>query len=1263
MNASQKLDHYLDSFRARLRKLTLLQGAAVVTFTLLVLSTIGAWFSADAGFAANTTNVFRIILILGIAAVAVRFLVDPLQKLKQGVSGQVEARVPEFNGRVATYAQEKSSNNPFVDLLAEDALKISSVYPVEEQVAPRELQLAGGALAAAAILFLYLLIAGPNFLNYGMRNLLAGWAFSDLLPPQTITVTPGDESVRRGANVRVTAVMAGFEPDEATIHITMMDGNAQDVAMVQSPLGFEFTFFSMQQDMSYYVSSSGGLRSPEYDISVLDVPGIESLSLTYNYPEWTERDPETFTQGDVRALVDTRVALTVTTTAPLPAGELVLNSTGQPLAIAGNNGSSEFTVTQEGEYYLAAIVGGEHVRISDDYFIRLTEDGKPVIEIVKPGGDYNASNIEEVKLNVTATDDYGINALALKYSVNGGEFQTIDLTEANSREINAEYLMMLENMKSRATQAVTANVGQFNIQLTDEEPAAGAAAPSDPVVGPGATASGGSGEEQAAGAGDEIPLQPGDLITYYAEGSDRSSTVRTDMFFINVQPYNRRYSQSQLSGGGGGGGGGGQQQDEISQRQRQIIVSTWNLIRDKQEDDTNEQVDINSKLLSDLQLTLAEQAATLAERTRARQLDGDPQIEEFVNNMEQAVQRMHPASEELAAVNLDEAIQPAQEALQYLLRAESVFNDITITQQQGGGGGGGGGRAQQDLAEMFELEMDLELNQYETGNQASQQSQQEEAEDIMKQLDELAKRQEQLANNLRNQQQLTDAQRWQQEMLRREAEELQEQLNQLQRQQQNGQQQSGQQQANSGQQQGQQQGGQQGQQGQPGQPGQGGQQGQQGGEQQNGESGEQVAQSELQRRMESAIRAMNQASEGLQGNASPEELQRAADEASRQLQEAREQVAAEQLAGMQQTFENMAQLGEQMTQEQQRIEQALQEAALRATKDRDSGKDPNSTGLTMAEGNALAEQGRELAQKLQQLQQQMSAAQQNFSEQVPDAAANELERAANDITERQLEAAVSETATYVEVGYNLYITSQQSAVTSAMRELEERLARANELVEQASAPGDSDLDRARRQAEDLRAQLQQLAQNGQPGQGGQQQDPNGSPSDQPGQQQNQQGGQQGQQGQQGQGGQQQGGQRGGFGDRFGFGPRNLGGAWDGRDDFFDGPITLPDTFYDNVGDLTQIARSAIPDMNLSPEEMEELYNLIRQLEGQQVNRNESILAQEYGEMLALVEQLEAGLKLDEDNRGGNVRTATSDEVPEEYQESVAEYFRRLSREE
>lgn len=1234
MNASHKLDQYLDSFRTRLRKLSLLQGAAITMAVLLVLSALGAWFSANAGFAPDTTNVFRVILVLGLAAAILRFVVDPLQKLKRNISGKVEQRVPAFQGRIETYEEEKAGNNPFIDLLAEDALKISAAHPVEQQVKPRELHIAGGALAGAAILFVYLLVAGPGLMNYGMRNLLAGWASDSVLPPQTITVEPGDQSVRRGSNVRVTAVMGGFDPDTATIHITMADGNRQDVAMVRSPLGFEFTFFSMQQNMSYYISTAGGLRSPEYDISVLDVPGIESLSLTYHYPEWTERDPETFRQGDVRALPDTRVAVTVTTTGPLPAGELVLNNNGQPLAINGNQGTSEFTVLEEGAYYIAAIVGNEHVRISDDYFIRLTEDGKPVIEIVKPGGDYNASNIEEVKLKIDASDDYGITALALKYSINGGEFQTIDLTQPNSRRIEAEHILMLEDMRTTATRAVSTNVGQFNIVLDE------------------------SAEDAAQDAVDEaleqIPLQPGDLISYYAEASDRTQTVRTDMYFINVQPYNRRYSQSQLSGGGGGGGGGGPQ-DEISQRQRQIIVSTWNLIREQAEGNKNEQVEINAKLLSELQLTLAEQASTLAERTRARRLDNDPQIQEFVNNMEQAVQRMHPASEELAAVELNDAIQPAQEALQYLLRAESVFNDITLTQQQGGGGGGGG-RAQQDLAEMFELEMDLELNQYETGNRASQQSQQQQAEDIMKKLDELAKRQEQLANNLRNQQQITDAQRWQQEMLRREAEKLQEELQQLQRQQ-RGQRGQQNQQANAGQQgqQGEQQQGQEGQQGQQGQQGQAGQQqaGQQGGEGQ--QSGEQIAQNELQRRMESAIRAMNEASEGLRGNLSPEELRRAAEEASRQLRDARNEVANEQLAGMQQTFANMAELGEQMRLAQERMEQQMMNAAQQAMKDRESGENPNSRGMSIREEMELAEQKRQLAAQLQQLQQQMQRVQQDFGRQVPDAAANELQRAANGISERELEQAVSDAALYIDAGYGLFIAGNESAVTAAMRELEQRLSRANQLVEQANAPGDSELDRARRQAEELRAQLQQLAQNGQPGQGQQSQD------GQPGQQQGDQQAQQGQQGQQG--GAQQGGQRGGFGDRFGFGPQNtIGGAWDGNDQFFDGPITLPENVFDDLGDLTQLARNAVDGLNLTPEELEELYNLIRQLEFQQTNRNARILAQEYGQMLALVEQLEAGLKSGDKPRRGNVRTATSDEVPEEYQESVAEYFRRLSRE-
>jgi len=1235
--STSRLDQYLDSFKHRLKKLTMLQGIAATAVVLLIISLLGAWFSTSSGFSGDTVAAFRILLVLAIAAVVITTIINPLRDIDADISNKVEARSPEFGGRLETYIQMKEENNPFRELLAEDALRISEANPVESVINKNDFNIAGAVGALAIVILLIMLVAGPGLMNYSLRNLLAGWAFDDLLPPQSIEVIPGDQSVRRGANLRIMATMEGFSPDDAVIHVRETGGEWQDVAMVQSPAGFEFTFFSMQQNMNYYISTTG-LRSPEYNVQVVDVPGIESLELTYHYPDWTEREPEVFSQGDILTLPGTRVALTVTTTSPLPGGELVLNGESEPLVLNGVQASTEFMVNDEGEYFIAAIVGGEQVRLSDDYFIRIAEDGKPVISFIRPGGDWNASNIEEVTARIEASDDFNLETLSLKYSVNGGEWETVTLAE-NTRDVTAEHIFMLEDIRVPEEEVIETNVGQFTIiteedarQRDIEEDTEGYLDLID-----------GRDDSQPPAPPSEVPLVPGDLISFYAEGSDRTQTVRTDMFFIQIQNFQRRYSQSQLSGGGGGGGGGGPQ-DEISNRQRQIITSTWNLIREQAEEADAGQIQVNSSLLSELQTTLAEQAATLAQRTRARQLaNQDDQIEEFVVNMERAVQSMYPASERLAEVALDDAIAPAQEALQHLLRAEAVFNEFQVQNQQQGGGGGGGGRAQEDLAEMFELEMDLELNQYETGSNVSPQAQQAEEEDIMNQLDELARRQEQLANNLSNQQQLSEAQRYQQDMLRRQTEELQERLEQLQQQRQQLSRGSQQQQAQNspGQQ------GQEGQQGQPGQPGQGGQAGQSGEGSESGEQNQQVTQNELQQRLESAIRAMEESSEAMRGNASPEELQRAAQEARRQLEGAREQIEADQIADMQSSFSNMAQQAQDMVREQQRQEQVLQEAMERAFAERESGEDENSRGMELAEEWALAREKAALAEDLSGLQEQMLRAMQRFGDDVPDAA-RELQRANQEVVENELEQALTNASLYIDAGYGLYIAGNESAVTAEMPPLADRLGDAQQLVEGQGAPGTSDVDVARRQAQALRAQLQeQLAQNGQPGQPGQEGE-------------NQQGNQPGgnQQGNSQQGGQPNGG---GFGgDRY---AQNQFGPWNGVDPLYNGPIDVPEQFYGDLDQFTQTARQAAQDLELNAEELAQMMDWIRQLEATRLNRNEDILAQEFNGMLALIEQLEVGLQLENAaNNSNNVRTATSDVIPDEYQESVAEYYRRLSRE-
>ncbi|MGY8796633.1 MAG: DUF4175 family protein, partial [Woeseiales bacterium] len=151
----------------------------------------------------------------------------------------------------------------------------------------------------------------------------------------------------------------------------------------------------------------------------------------------------------------------------------------------------------------------------------------------------------------------------------------------------------------------------------------------------------------------------------------------------------------------GGGQQGGQQQDEISQRQREIIVSTWNLIREEQENRRNDPAYLsdNAALLSRVQATLRGQVETLAQRTEARQLTASvEEIALFVENLRKAGEAMVPASERLSEIEFEQAILPEQEALQHLLAAEAVFTDINVARQTDNNGGGGG-QAGRDLTE------------------------------------------------------------------------------------------------------------------------------------------------------------------------------------------------------------------------------------------------------------------------------------------------------------------------------------------------------------------------------------------------------------------------------------------------------------------------------------------------------------------------------------------------------------------------------------
>src|ERR671915_1141805 len=81
--------------------------------------------------------------------------------------------------------------------------------------------------------------------------------------------------------------------------------------------------------------------------------------------------------------------------------------------------------------------------------------------------------------------------------------------------------------------------------------------------------------------------------------------------------------------------------------------------------------------------------------------------------------------------------------MQVLQKAEEEYEmQISVQRQQGGGGGGGGGAMQQELAELFEQELDQLASRYETASQASEQQSDREIDELLEKLKELARRQQ-----------------------------------------------------------------------------------------------------------------------------------------------------------------------------------------------------------------------------------------------------------------------------------------------------------------------------------------------------------------------------------------------------------------------------------------------------------------------------------------------------------------------------------------
>ncbi|HKR35143.1 MAG TPA: hypothetical protein VJT10_09910 [Steroidobacteraceae bacterium] len=1209
MSARERLESYLHSLRVRLRTHIYARAAAVAIGGVLAVTALTVWTLQRREFAPAITIAGRVAIGVLIVGVVVALLWRPLRRLGRDQGAHIfEERLPDENGRIQTYLdskrRESQGNAPaLLSLLAADAVTIAERTPPHEIVSSRRIA-AGVLLAGAALVVLgALLVAGTTYWGFGSRHLLLGMELPrNAVPLRRVTVTPGNATVRRNSDLAIQAAVEGFHPRDVQVFVRFADRQDWERAPMQPAEGqearFEFRLYAVRAPLQYYVDAEG-TRSGEHNVTVVDLPRIERVQLTYEYPQWTGLDPKVDDASrDISAVEGTNVKVEVVADGPLDAPALIVNGQTGELAQQGRTSTGAIVVTKPGRYQIGARVANEFVALSDEYAIEVVPDEKPTIEIRKPGRDWRATSIEEVPVRIRAEDDFRLRDVSLHYSVNGGAWQAVPVG-GGAKSSEGEPVLDLEQLG--ATQAKSA----------------------------------------------DKRLEPGDLVSYYAVAKDRKQAAQTDLFMVQVQPFERRFLQAQS--GNNDGGAMADEQGAISERQREILLATWNLQRsDERGARTQQQLEDSAKMLAELQATLAQQARTLAQRTRARaSLEEDERIRTFVESLERAATVMDPAIAHLNTFKLPEAVPFEQQALQQLLRAESAFREVQVSMQQSNAGGDGSQTAR-NFTEMFELEMDLEKSQYESESQLASRNTQKDIDEMIRKLKELAERQERLAQE-RQQDLRMPEQRWKQEQLRREAEDLRRRLAELNRQQQ----QSGDSQASRG----------------------------------GSSSGQAREREERQReQLSQALESVNKALQDMQSangqsadnnsggdprqaqqsgqqsgqqssQQSAQQAQQAAEQASRNLRRALQQIDRPEPSHFDEALEQFADRSQQMLEEQRRIESELYEALSQPPPVGANGRG----GIDQKRAQELVRSKQQMASDLTNLERDMRNAVHENRKDHPKTT-QRLSDIIRDVEGSDLMYRLNRSAAEIYYGRARQAAPSEGLTTDALDTLEQDL---REAAAQAGEEGkgkreDVTAEALLAQVAELRRALQDAqSQSGENGERGEQGDNSEQGQQGQGQQgENGQNSQRGREGREGQGG----GERAAENGRGGQPPRGGLSAWSPNT-----PTVALGGFENGNGSLArQTARigERIRDLanrmnrgDLSQAELEALRRAatqLRRLSGDPLSAQPDV-------MLKLIDQIELqALASNAKSREAAAARATlPDPDSPNYREAVAEYYRRL----
>jgi hypothetical protein len=523
-------------------------------------------------------------------------------------------------------------------------------------------------------------------------------------------LTPGDTEVERGSRLIIEARFDGPVPADAMLIVSEADGKIRDrlpMRLTVDEQVFGGLFDKVERDTKYHVEFAHQ-KSQQHTITVFDYPTLVRSDVTVTPPEYTKLPAkETKNTQKVTALEGSKIAWKIKVNKPLTKADpfsphlTAAELFGEDKTVIEFKPSAtdptllEATMSAEKtqKYRLHLVDEAERANKNPPWFtVTVQSNQLAKIEVVFPKRDLQVSSLQELPVEAKISDDLGVTKSGAVFSING-----------NSKEILFKHPVTAPQKKQ-----------DVRADLTLEK-------------------------ENA---------QPRQLVSYYlwAEDAGPKGEVRrsmSDMFFADVRHFEDIFREMEAPPSEPGQPKA--KSDKLVDLVKQIVNATWKIIRD-----TNAGRVIEAAT-PDIDVVDQSVGIALEQVKEGMEEAEDAEIKQALTEAWKALKDAQPplqqASAEKKRSPLNQALTFEQTALEWLHRAQS--REHQVMRQNSPPQPGAGQEANKN--QIMDLELKQQDQRYEEEKAATEEQTAEQQENlqVLNRLKELARRQEALAEKMK----------------------------------------------------------------------------------------------------------------------------------------------------------------------------------------------------------------------------------------------------------------------------------------------------------------------------------------------------------------------------------------------------------------------------------------------------------------------------------------------------------------------------------